>query len=206
MAKKKGGGIWRLKEEAAPFITEGSIKFIEKRIKKTDNVLEFGSGGSTVYFAKKANKVISFESGGYIVRKRKLPRSLEWYTNIVKKLKELKLNNVELYLLQAYPNSEILYNHVLNSLPDNYFNWVFIDGANRKLCVDKTRSKLVRGGYMVIDNYDHIPPNNTMTSKEVYMKYEYVGKMMNELLKDWKSFTYDEPDWAGKGTIIFEKP
>jgi len=204
--KKVQGGLKRLYEEMPPFITKDSIKFIENNIKDTDNVLEFGAGGSTVYFAKHAKKVVSFESGGYIVRPRKLPRSVEWYSAVVKFLEQKKLNNVELYLLQAYPESGVLYERIINSFPDEYFNWVFIDGANRKLCLDITRKKLASGGYMVIDNYDHIPPPNGVTSMKVLMKYEYIGDCLDEYLKGWESKYFDEEGWAGKGTVIFKKP
>jgi len=204
--KKKGGGFWRLEEEAPPFLTDASVKFIEKRIDKSHNILEFGSGGSTVFFARRARKVISFESGGYIIRKRKLVRSLEWYTRVMKKLKKNKIDNVELYLLQGYPDSATLYSRLFDSLKDEYFHWVLIDGANRKLCLDRSRDKLISGGFMVIDNYDHIPPENTMTSKKVFFEHEYISDVIDTMLKGWEYFRYDEPGWAGKGTIIYRKP
>lgn len=49
--------------------------------------MEFGSGASTIFFARRSKKVISFESGGYSTRKGNLERSLEWYKNLTNKLK-----------------------------------------------------------------------------------------------------------------------
>ena len=52
----------------SPWITDGALSFIENFInsfvQKHDifpNILEFGSGASTIYFAKKSSSIISFE-------------------------------------------------------------------------------------------------------------------------------------------------
>lgn len=201
----KDSGFWRLDKEL-PWLTEGSVSFIEKNINKSQNVLEFGAGASTVFFAKRAKAVISFESGGYSVRLQNVQRSADWFQKLSVKLKQLKLNNVQLYLLQGYPKSATLYAHVLNSLPNEHFHWVLVDGANRNLCIDKSRDKLVSGGYMIIDNYDHIPPKKFITSMKAFMRDEYCTDLIKDLLRDWEEFRFDEEGWPGLGTIIFQKP
>ena len=153
----KKAGEWRLDKEL-PWLTKGSIGFIEQHIKKQDMVLEFGSGASTLFFARRAQKVISFESGGYSIRHGVIDRSVTWFKKLSQRLKKNHLINVELYLIQGYPRSAIPYKYIINSLPDKYFDWVLVDGANRVLCIDMCRDKLKSGGYMIIDNYDHTPP------------------------------------------------
>lgn len=205
MKKKKFAGFWRLEDES-PWLTKDSINFIRKNIKKTHNVLEFGSGASTIFFAKHCKKIISFESGGYSVRLNNLKRSFDWYKLLTKKIENLKISNVELYLVHGYPQSSILYKHILSSLPNNFFHWVLVDGTNRRLCIEKSIEKLVNGGYLIIDNYDHIPEKKHISSFDLFMKNEYCLQTMNELLGGWKLFKFDEDDWPGKGTIIFKKP
>jgi hypothetical protein len=207
MKKKKFGGPWRLDEEdPLPWLTKESIKFIEKNMKKSDNVLEFGSGASTIFFSKRSNKVISFESGGYSVQVKNLKRSLTWFNILSEKMKKFNITNVELYLLQGYPQSSIVYSHVLDSLLDNSFNWVLIDGGNRNLCIEKGIEKLVRGGYLIIDNYDHTPKRRHITSVKLFKKNEQCLETMNTLLNGWECFKFDEKEWPGLGTIIFKKP
>ena len=203
--RPKGGGRWRLEEEQPPFITTGSVKFIEKRIRKNHNVLEFGSGGSTIWFSKYANHVVSFESGGYVVRSNRLDRSIEWFKKLRRSINKNKYNNIDLYLLHSHPASEDLYKRIISSFDDEYFHWVFIDGGFRKACLDYTRSKIAKGGFMIIDNYDHMPPKKTMTSVSDFMKYEFIGDCLDDYLDGWKSFYFDEDGWDGKGTAIFRK-
>ena len=203
--KKKFGGAWRLEEEV-PWLTKKSVEFIKKNIDKSHNVLEFGAGASTIFFARNCNQVVSFESGGYSVRRNNVNRSALWYLRLVEKLKKFKITNVELYLLQGYPQSSRVYARVIDSLPDNAFHWALVDGANRNMCIKKSVDKLVSGGYLIIDNYDHIPPKKFINSMEVFMKDEYCLETMKILLSDWKVFKFDEDGWPGLGTIIFQKP
>ena len=201
----KTPGFWRLDKER-PWLTEGSVNFITEHINQSHNVLEFGAGASTVFFARRAKRVISFESGGYSVRLQNVQRSVDWFLQLRVKLNKLKLHNVELYLLQGHPKSSILYSRLIQALPDEHFHWVLVDGANRNLCIDRTRKKLVSGGYMIIDNYDHIPAAKLISSMEVFMREEYCTPLLESLFKDWQEFRFDEPEWPGKGTVIFQKP
>jgi len=203
--KKKFGGVWRLEEEV-PWLTKKSVEFIQKNITKHHNVLEFGSGASTIFFARNCNKVISFESGGYSVRVNNLNRSLLWYQRLIEKMEKFKIKNVELYLIQGYPASSIVYDHILNSLPNDFFNWVLVDGSNRNLCIERGIEKLVIGGYLIIDNYDHLPEKKFLTDMKLYMKNEYCIETMDKLLDGWERFKFDQKDWPGLGTIIFKKP
>jgi len=205
MKNKKFAGPWRL-DEGKPWLTEGSIQFFKDNVLDTDNILEFGSGASTIFFAKHTKgKIISFESGGYSVRKGNLKRSMDWYERLTEKIRKDNIKNIELYLLQGYPASSIVYSHVIDSLPNN-FSWILVDGANRNLCIDKGRSKLRDGGYMIVDNYDHIPEERMITNMELYMKNEYCSEIIYELLDGWDHLKFDAEDWPGKGTIIFQKP
>jgi len=204
--KKAGGaGFWRLEEEL-PWLTKNSVEFIKKYMSKEHMVLEFGAGASTVFFSKYARKVYSFESGGYSTRKGNLDRSLDWFKQLSVKFKNSGVDNVELYLLQGYPNSEVLYDRLISSFTDSFFDWVLVDGANRNLCIDKTRSKLKPGGCMIIDNYTHECPPRFLTDVKLHREKEYCVEVIKELLSEWEEFVFDEPGWAGSGTIIFKKP
>ena len=200
----KKAGEWRLDKEL-PWLTKGSIGFIEQHIKKQDMVLEFGSGASTLFFARRAQKVISFESGGYSIRHGVIDRSVTWFKKLSQRLKKNHLINVELYLIQGYPRSAIPYKYIINSLPDKYFDWVLVDGANRVLCIDMCRDKLKSGGYMIIDNYDHTPPAKIIKNMQYYMKHEYCMGAIKQYLDGWQEFRYPEEGWGG-GTTILQKP
>ena len=69
-------------ESGKPWITFAAIELLEKTLSNNDRVFEYGTGGSTIFFAKRAKRVISVE------------HDIEWYNNVVTKLNEEGLNNV----------------------------------------------------------------------------------------------------------------
>jgi hypothetical protein len=46
-------------KDEQPWMTFGAIDFLKKRINRTDQIFEWGSGGSTVFFRKHTNDVVS---------------------------------------------------------------------------------------------------------------------------------------------------
>lgn len=201
MAKEwKQGGPWRVDEEL-PWLTKDSVRFIEKHIKKSHKVLEFGSGGSTIFFARRASEVISFESGGHSIKEVGPEHALRWYTILTDKLRASNIKNVELYLLHSYPHLSAVHNRLLDALPDNYFNWVLVDGGCRRLCTVKGKDKLISGGYLIIDNYA-----SKGQKVPAFLQYEYCLDYVKKALNNWKRLEFDQVGWGGKGTLILQKP
>ncbi len=192
MINTSQGGIWRIEQEV-PWLPPAAIGFLNEHVEATHRVLDIGSGGSTLFFARRAQHVLALESGGYSHRKDKLPRSLRWFQRVSQALKKKEISNVDLYLLQGYPNSENAYRNVISVLADNSLHWVLVDGANRRACIDLCRDKVVPGYYMVIDNYEN--PANL--------------KAAEKFLSSWESFVLEEPTidkWPGGGTIFYRRP
>ena len=71
--------------EPLPWLTYSFIDFITERLSKEFNVFEFGSGNSTLFFARKVRDVTSVE------------HSIEWYN----KLKNKIPNNSKLILSKS---------------------------------------------------------------------------------------------------------
>lgn len=191
MLDTSDGGIWRVEKEV-PWLPPEAIKFLSEHVKETHRVLDIGSGGSTLFFARRALHVLALESGGYSHRADKLERSLRWFNNVSQALKKNALTNVDLYLVQGYPDSDRAYRDVISAIPDESLHWVLVDGANRRTCIDLCRDKIVPGYYMVIDNYKN--PANLKAAEEFL---------------SWESFVLDEPtikEWPGGGTIFYKKP
>lgn len=118
-----------------PWIEEGAIKMLEKAVTKKSNVLEIGSGSSTIWFARKAKHVISFEHN-------KL-----WYTLVRDELKRKELNNVDLRYEPRYPE---------NGLSDvkGKFDVVLVDGPTegRNSPIEVGVKCIKPGGYFVLDD------------------------------------------------------
>lgn len=119
-----------------PWLSFGAIIALESIVNKDYKVLEFGSGGSTVFWAEKCKSVKSFETDP------------EWFKKVNKRTKEFK--NVEIMLI-----TEIF--EVIKKEPDNYYDIVLIDSypkdAQRLLLTNKSISKIKPNGWLIIDNY-----------------------------------------------------
>jgi len=77
--------IYRKLYPRNPFYTPAAIRKIETLLNTDSRVFEWGSGISTIWFAKRVKKVISVENNE------------EWYKKGLLSLEKDKLNNVDLF-------------------------------------------------------------------------------------------------------------
>ncbi len=123
-------------EEYLPWLVKDSIKFLDSIITKDSIVLETGSGNSTIWFAERVKKIISFE------------HNKEWNDKIKKILNAKGLKNVDLYFDPDYP---------IEGIPDlnNLYDVILIDGRGRFKSVKTSLKFLKLGGFLVLDNSDN---------------------------------------------------
>lgn len=121
-----------------PWLTCGAIIAIEDIINKEMKVLEFGSGGSTIFWAANCKSVKSYETND------------KWYNLVKTKTEGLK--NVELILKNRHGVSV-----GLSHEPDNYYDIVLVDSDPKRTkrldLANNAISKLKIGGWMIVDNY-----------------------------------------------------
>lgn len=144
-----------------PWLTYGAVIALERLVNKDMKVLEFGSGGSTIFWSKHCKSVISFETDPV------------WYKKVKKLTKD---SNVDLILGDQ---EQIL--ESVAKLPDNSFDMVLVDSApskNRRwLFANAAAKKLKMGGYLIADNYGRFSMNGFDYSKwDVYTFDELNGK------------------------------
>jgi len=122
-----------------PWFHPDSVEYLSNLIQPEWSILETGSGSSTIWFAKRAKKVISFE------------HSEKWYDR-VKELIEVKgIKNVDLRLLPGYPKRGIW------GFKEYEFDFISIDGKidSRVRSVRDARLFLKPGGYLLLDNTEY---------------------------------------------------
>jgi len=144
-----------------PWTSPASILFFDKFLNYKMVGLEYGSGRSTFYFAKKLKHLISIE------------HHEGWYNSVKSKLTENKVENVDYYLIpkkEVSANKEDLdiyldqynelgskktfedYYNKVNEYADSYFDFILIDGRSRVRCGLNAIPKLNKGGIFVLDN------------------------------------------------------
>ena len=128
MAELDIGGISELPWKETPHLTKPTIEFLESILTSKSRVLEIGSGGSTLWFARRVRWVTSFE------------HDAGWFRLVMRKLQEAGLTNYHLNFMPDYPELGI------PALGGDY-DLVFVDGRGRVRSI-KTTYKLVKpSGY-----------------------------------------------------------
>jgi len=198
---RKGWSGTHLLNESQPWMSLGAISFLKKVISKKYKVFEYGTGGSTMFFSKRADSVVSIE------------HDFEWFQTVIEKIQETKFSNIdaklivpdrkiavtsteaENYKLSKSSNGLNMYNYVhsIDKYPDCYFDLVSIDGRARPSCIESSISKVKSGKYLLLDNSERT----------------HYQLAINDLLKEWQRFTFDGPTpylpWFTQ-TSIWQKP
>jgi ubiquinone/menaquinone biosynthesis C-methylase UbiE len=125
-----------------PWIVPAAIAWLRRRIRPDWSILELGAGRSTVWFARRAGRVLSFEDNTF------------WVTQTRGRLEELGLGNVELRELavEELPGA-------IAELPEAAFDLVVVDFLEAptvtRIDALKPAMKRVRaGGLLLLDDSD----------------------------------------------------
>lgn len=142
-----------------PWITFPAIDWLERVLTPDARVFEFGSGGSTLFFARRVGSLTSVE------------HHPAWHNRVRRRLRSLGLDDrtrVHLAPPETNPNgsrerfgstrrtyARVAFEHYVTRIdqePDASIDLVFVDGRSRMACMRHALPKLKPGGYLVLDN------------------------------------------------------
>jgi predicted O-methyltransferase YrrM len=125
-----------------PWMVPASVGWLRRQIRSGWSILELGSGRSTVWYARRAGRVLSFEDNEF------------WHGRTRERLEEAGLVNVDLRLraIEDFAGE-------VASLPDAAFDLVVVDfleapEVTRMDCIRPARDKVRPGGYLLLDDSD----------------------------------------------------
>lgn len=137
-----------------PWMSGIEIATIEKYLKSTDVFLEWGSGGSTLYFSQFVQEYTSIEY------------DIKWYNNITEYISINKLQNINyIYCppdnnvippINSYRSKKedfITYVNIIDSLPQKIYDKVLIDGRSRVACAKKILNYLHNDSLIFIHDF-----------------------------------------------------
>jgi len=161
-----------------PWLTLGAVQALELIVRPEHAVLELGSGGSTVFFARRAARVRSLETDPV------------WagYMDTVLRLSEA--SNVRLTCASLRATAADL-----AAEPDGSYDLVLIDHRDprrtgrplmRLPLALAALPKLKAGGWLVVDNYA-------------------ICGMQRLDTRGWDVWTFDDLDWPGRGTRLMRR-
>lgn len=156
-----------------PLWTESTLKMVFPLIRQDSKVLEVGAGGSTIWFSRMAHSVVSLENDE------------EWFHKVIRECVNQSIKNVS---IQRKDIVKPEYMEFILSQPDEYFDFILIDGAFRRVeAFEKCLPKLKKTGLIMLDDSQN--PS-------------WYGVFM---LKGVRLFKESSPDNSGKKATIFEK-
>jgi len=123
-------------KEYIPWMNYPFIDFLKEKLSKDLVVFEYGSGFSTIFFAKRTKEIISIEYDKV------------WY----KKVKETLFNNIDngqIYLVELddlYPNS------IKKYMKNRTCDIIIIDGRKRVKCAKEAYDYLSEKGVVIFDD------------------------------------------------------
>lgn len=138
-----------------PWLSYRAQRYINGLLRPEWTVLEFGSGMSTVWFAQRCKSIYSFE------------HNPTWYG--VVKARLIEISNVIYHLREkeSYPD--------LSEFPDEFFDFVLIDGIRRADCVRNALPKVKPGGWIYLDNTDmsakSLPGNDYQQAEQLLLSH-----------------------------------
>jgi hypothetical protein len=149
-----------------PWLVFDVITYLERYLNKELRVFEYGSGGSTIFFAHRVKEIISVE------------HDAAWYKMVAAYIKTHTYENIDYRLLEPVEDTGFAkkkwdepadfisirgeyrgksfeaYATQINSCPDNYFDLVVVDGRVRASCIQQSISKVKKDGILLLDNAD----------------------------------------------------
>lgn len=139
-------------------MTYPAIQWLKQALTPEMRVYEFGSGGSTLFFAEHVAEVISVE------------HDPKWHAHVQETLQAEKLDNCRLQFIPQTPAEQgpqdiyvgearvktggrfEQYARSIDAFPDRHFDLIVVDGLARLACIQHALPKIKPGGYLILDN------------------------------------------------------
>ena len=195
------GKVVNRRGEPLPWLTYPAIDFLGTLALHDKRVLEFGSGYSTLWWAKRAESVISFEADQRWMNSLTMP------------------SNATVIPLATDPNDRFhrtvgVEKFLKETLGDQRFDVIVIDGVDRVGTARASLPYLAEGGIVVVDNSDsHMLGDGTMPILEVYReaglrRVDFYGLGPSILFPQCTSIAFREGAFAfdGRQDTLWLKP
>lgn len=181
-----------------PWLTPAAIRLLATLLRPADHGVEFGSGRSTIWFARRVAELTSVE------------QDERWYTTVAGRLRDQGLDNVRYLLapldqpLEAGHRSA--YARTALGFADRSLDFALVDGGYRDYTTTFVMPKLKPGGLLVIDNVNWYLPSRSRAPNSRTPALGPRGPVWADIARElaqWRSIWTSSGVWD---TAIFIKP
>jgi hypothetical protein len=180
-----------------PWLTPAANAFLMSFLRETDIGLEFGSGHSTLWFAKRIRHLSSVE------------HNEAWYKKVYQMLKDNHQENVDYRFVPKGEDAEgtqAAYVRQVDRFGANSLDFVLVDGIYRDFCTLNVLNLIRPGGILVIDNVNKYLPSNSHSPNSRTPEDGPSGEIWEEVyheLRHWRTIWTSSGVWD---TAIFIRP
>jgi SAM-dependent methyltransferase len=153
-----------------PWFSYGAIDFLDDFLKPHMTVCEYGSGGSTLFFARRVNSVFSIEDNP------------QWFALVSERLRAKSIDNVTLELHPCDFKNPVGFEHseYLHAIPEAGFDVIVVDGSEewtriRPICFEKAQTRVNKNGIIVVDDSWRYPEIRGRNAAKRYQIFQSVG-------------------------------
>ena len=168
-----------------PWIVYSAKRFLDAILQKDMTVWEYGSGSSTLYFARRVKQVYSVEN------------DKSWFYRLKTFIEKKNIDNVKYTLVEAEDADEITVDPIYISkspeynnknferyvksieiIPDNSLDIILVDGRARSACIAHAMQKIRQGGYLIVDNSErryYFKNNESLFNRNLWEQYHFTG-------------------------------
>jgi hypothetical protein len=175
-----------------PWLTPAVVQTLDDYLTKQMSGLEFGSGRSTAWFARRLGRLTSIE------------HSVKWYVRVNNILNKSNIQNVIMILRDNSPDNS--YSDSINQFRDESLNFVLVDGIDRAKCALFSLPKLMPGGILVIDDVHRYLPSESHSPLARKISDGPVDGEWQEFLNKVLDWEYIWSSNGVKDTVIYQKP
>jgi predicted O-methyltransferase YrrM len=188
--------FYRQTHPREPWLTPEAVRFLSSYLRPQDIGLEFGSGYSTIWFARHLAHLTSIE------------HNPAWFNRIQAELTKAGVRNVTYLNIPEDLIKEGVPEYVLaaDRFAAQSLDFVLVDGRHRDLCVIAVLPILKSGGLLVVDNADVYLPSESITPNARRLSQEAATPLWTKFLEtvsDWRCY------WTCNGvsaSAIYFKP
>ncbi len=165
-----------------PWVTYPAISWLMRRLDPSMRGFEFGSGGSTLFFARRVGHITAAEHHpGWAQRVRETAAE-EHLANVevIHSPADDESAEDDLYISGHLGHRGVSYERYARTIErfdDRSLDFVFVDGRSRVACVTHAARKVRRGGYLILDNAERkrYEPAHALMSRHRRLALRGVG-------------------------------
>jgi predicted O-methyltransferase YrrM len=172
--------VFEARHPDAPWLTQQAVTMLTTMLRPSDVGLEYGSGRSTRWLARRTGRMTSVET------------DKRWHAEVQAQLSAAGLmDRVEYLWVPANELNESdphrsAYLAVAGNLPRQSLDYVLVDGMYRDECAVRAVTLLKPGGLLIIDNINWFVPNLSRSPLSVRSVASPTWGRFLDLVRSWR--------------------